>query len=304
MPAAAARSFWKGHLRLALVTIPIRLVSATSSEGEIHFHQVDRKSKQRIRYQKVTADDGRQVQQSDIVKGYEVEPGNYVLLEDEELDALKLDTRHTVELQEFVDPCEIDPLYFDKPYYVLPDGDVAEEGYRVIRDALQATKMCGIGQLTMRGRENLVALTAYGPGLELTTLRYEAEIKDADRVFADIGTAKLKSDLIDMAKKLIAERKTDFEPERYKNHYSEALRELVNSKLKGGGSVAVSGGDEGPPKGTVIDFMEALRASVNGKGKAAAAPSRKTKTAAASARAAHVKRAPAARKKGGKRASR
>lgn len=296
MPAAAARSFWKGHLRLALVTIPIRLVSASSSEGEIHFHQVDRKSKQRIRYQKIAAESGRQVQQADIVKGYEVEPGNYVLLEDEELDSLKLDTRHTVELQEFVDPCDIDPVYFDKPYYVLPDGEVAEEGYRVIRDALRATKKCGIGQLTIRGRENLVALTAYGPGLELTTLRYEAEIKDAGKVFAGIGTGKLKPDLIEMAKKLIAERESEFEPERYKNHYAEALRDLVNSKLKGGGSVAVSGGDDAAPSGTVIDFMEALRASVDGKGKAA--PQRKTKTAAASAKGAHVKRAAPARKKG------
>lgn len=306
MPAAA-RSFWKGHLRLALVTIPIRLVSAAASGGEVRFHQVDRKSKQRIRYQKVTADDAKPVQQADIVKGYEIEPGNYVLLEDEELDALKLDTRHTVELQEFVDPCEIDPIYFDKPYYVLPDGDVAEEGYRVIRDALRATNKCGIGQLTMRGRENLVALTASGPELGLTTLRYEAEIKDADKVFAGIGTGKLKPDLIEMAKKLIDERTTDFEAERYRNHYAEALRDLVQSKAKGGGSVAVSGGDDSAPGGTVIDFMEALRASVDGKGKTKAAPKGKasrgkSKTAAASASPAHVKRAPARKKS--KRATR
>jgi DNA end-binding protein Ku len=263
----SVRSFWKGHLRLALVTIPIRLVSATSSEGGVHFHQVDRKSRQRIRYLKVAAESGEKVEQSDIVRGFEFEPGNYVLLQDEDLDALRLETRHTVELLEFVNPADIDPLYYEKPYFVLPDGEVAEEGYSVIRDALRETRRSGIGQLTLRGREHLVSLTPSGAGLVLTTLRYESELKNADRVFSGIGTAKLKPALVDMAKRLILEREATFDAAKYRDHYAEALRELVQAKVEGGKSVAVSGGDTSAPTGTVIDFMAALKASVSQSGK-------------------------------------
>jgi DNA end-binding protein Ku len=276
---ATARSFWKGHLRLALVTIPIRLVSATASEDKIALHQVDRKSKQRIRYQKIAGETGKVVPQSDIVQGYELEDGSYVLFEPDELDKLKLTTRHTVELTEFVDACSIDPLYFENPYYVLPDGDAAEEGYRIIRDALKAAKKYGVGQLTMRGRENLIAMKPYGDGLMLETLRYESEVRDADEVFAGIGKGKLRPELVEMAKQLIAERTREFDASEFKNHYAEALRKLVKEKVEGGESTEVSGGDERSAGGTVIDFMEALRRST---GKAPQKAGRaKAKTAAA-----------------------
>ena len=162
-----------------LVTIPIRLVSTAASEDKIALHQVDRKSKQRIRYQKIAGETGKVVPQTDIVQGYELDDGTCVLFEADEVDKLKLTTRHTVELTEFVDACSIDPLYFDNPYYVLPDGDVAEEGYRIIRDALKAAKKYGVGQLTMRGRENLIAMKPCGDGLTLETLHYESEVRDA-----------------------------------------------------------------------------------------------------------------------------
>lgn len=287
---ATARSFWKGHLRLALVTIPIRLVSATASEDKIALHQVDRKTKQRIRYQKVAGEGGRVVAQADIVQGYELDDGNYVLFEPDELDKLKLNTRHTVELTEFVDACSIDPLYFDNPYYVLPDGDVAEEGYRIIRDALRATEKYGVGQLTIRGRENLVAMKPCGNGLMLETLRYANEIRDADEIFSGIGTSKLRPELVNMAKQLIDERTRKFEPSDFKNHYSEALRALVKEKVEGGLSTAVAGGGDEPSGGTVIDFMEALRRSTE-KSKAKPASTR-TKTAAARQKREPVKRAP------------
>jgi DNA end-binding protein Ku len=292
--ASAPRSFWKGHLRLSLVTIPIRLVSAAASEEKIALHQVDRKSKSRIRYQKVAADTGKVVAQEDIVQGYEVEPGQYVLLDDDALDALKLDTRHTLELTQFVDACSIDPLYFDRPYYVLPDGDVAEEGYRVIRDALRAAKKFAVGQLTMRGRENLVALKPCGQGLLLETLRYENEIKDADEVFSGIASTKLRPELLDMAKELITARSSEFEPEIFQNHYAKALRDLVQSKLKGGEAVAVGGSDDAPSGGTIIDFMDALRRST-GREKSGPrkipAPAPKPSKAAAVAATDPVKRA-------------
>jgi DNA end-binding protein Ku len=260
--AERIRTFWKGHLRLSLVTIPVRMVTATRSDTAISFHQVHRESKKRIRYQKVVPGIG-EVDKDDIVSGYEVEPGSYVLFEGEELDELKLNSRHTIELTQFVEACEIDPLYFDRPYYLLPDGEVAEEGYRVIRDALREDRKVGVGQLTLRGKEYLIALKPCGDGLLLETLRYEEEIKEADAVFEGIGKAKLRSDLVDMAKDLIQRKSAPFDPSAYKNHYAAALRELVQSKIKGGGTVAV-GEEEGQRPGTVIDFMEALRRSVKG----------------------------------------
>ncbi len=314
--AVTTRSFWKGHLRLALVTIPIRLVSAADSEDKVVFHQVDRTSKKRIRYQKVAGEDGDPVSSKDIVQGFEVEPGNYVLVEPDELDALKLSTRHTLELLEFVDAADIEPLYFNRPYYVLPDGDVAEEGYRVIRDALRASKKCGIGQLTLRGRENLVALKAVGDGLLLETLRYESEVKSPGDIFSDIGSAALRPGLIEMANQLIKDRTSDFDPAKYKNHYTEAVRDLVQEKLKGGKVVEVSGGDDRSSTGTVIDFMEALRRSTGqasasetpraaSSAKTASASPRSEKpkaAAAAAARAPDVRRALAQTAEGGKSA--
>lgn len=246
---------------MALVSIPVRLLTALEREKQINFHQVHRESKQRIRYEKVAPGVGP-VEQEDIVHGYEVEPGDYVLLEDDELDKLKLATRHTIELVQFVDACEIDPLYFDRPYFLLPDGEDADEGYRVIRDALREEKKVGIGQLTLRGRENLIALKASGKGMMIETLRYAEEIKNVDKVFDDIGASRLRQDLIHMAKDLIRQRSSPFDPSAYKNHYAEALRELVQSKLKGGKSVAVGEDELEESRGKVIDFTEALKRSV------------------------------------------
>lgn len=268
--AESIRTFWKGYLRLALVAIPVRLVAAERAEATPRFHQIDRQSKQRIRYLKVGAGD-RKVANEDIVMGYEVEPGNYVLLEKDELDAVRLETRHTIELTQFVDACDIDPVYFERPYYILPDGDVAEEGYTVIHDALRKARKVGVGQLTLRGRENLVALYAGGAGLVLDTLRYDSEIRDADEVFSSLGRQKPRADMLDMAAQLIESRSQPFNPSEFKNHYAEALRDLVKRKAASGGSVPVE--SETAPGAKVIDFMEALRRSL---APAGAAPKRQT----------------------------
>lgn len=293
--AASVRSFWKGHLRLSLVTIPVRLVTATRSDTAVSFHQVDRNTKQRVRYQKVVPGVG-EVSKDDIVRGYEVEPGNYVLLEDEELDALKLETRHTIELTQFVNACDIDPLYFERPYYILPDGEIAEEGYRVIRQALLDEGKAGIGQLTLRGKENLVALKPSGPGMLLETMRYAEEIKEAEDVFADIGAGPLPADLVKMAKTLIESRTEAFDPTKYENHYAKALRELVEEKVRTGKSVAV--GDERvdqEPK--VIDFMDALKRSLGNGGAAASSAGSTARRAPGSKSAAKPANDP---KRGGK----
>ena len=301
--AESVRTFWKGHLRLALVTIPVRLVSAEKTQATPRFHQIDRKSKQRIRYIKSVAGKGetpKAVAKEDIVMGYEVEPGNYVLMEPDEIDAVKLETRHTIELTQFVEMCEIDPLYFDRPYYILPDGDVAEEGYVVIRDALKAAKKAAIGQLTLRGKENLVALYPGGDGLVLDTLRYDEEVKDADDIFRDLGKTKSRADMLKMAEELIKSRAAPFDPGQYKNHYAEALRDLVKEKLASGGSIPVED-DKEPGGGKVIDFMEALKRSLKGGDapapKAASASRAKPKTAAAKKTAAKPKPKPAAKRK-------
>ena len=257
------RTFWKGHLRLALVSIPIRLVTAEKSESEIHFHQVDRQSKKRIKYIKTVPGKG-EIKKENIALAYEIEPGNYVFMDDEDLDKLKLKSRQVVELTQFVDADEIDPLYFERPYYVLPDGEAAEEGYRVIRDALRASKKVGIGQLTLRGKEDLVALYPGGNGLVLDTLRYESEIKDADEIFSGIKTSEARKDMMDMAEDLVKRRSEAFDASKFKNHYAEALRALVKSKVSQGKNVAVEENDQSETK--VIDFMEALKRSVAGKG--------------------------------------
>ena len=302
--AESVRTFWKGHLRLALVTIPVRLVSAEKTSATPRFHQIDRKTKQRIRYIKSVAGKGdapKAVAKEDIVMGYEVEPGNYVLMEPDELDAVKLETRHTIELTQFVDMCEIDPLYFERPYYILPDGDVAEEGYVVIRDALKASKKAAVGQLTLRGRENLVALYPGGDGLVLDTLRYEEELKDADQVFSDLGKTTSRADMLKMAEELIKSRAGSFDPGQFKNHYAEALRDLVKQKLASGGSIPVEDEKE-PGGGKVIDFMEALKRSLKGGDKAPDKPAASTerakpKSATRSKTTAKAKPRPTAKKK-------
>ncbi|MGJ0506110.1 MAG: Ku protein [Methylocystis sp.] len=298
--AESARTFWKGHLRLALVSIPVRLVAAEKAESEIRFHQVDRNSKQRIRYLKVAPGKG-EVKKEDIVLGYEVEPGNYVFMEDEELDSLKLSSRHTIELSQFVSADEIEPLYFNRPYYVLPDGEVAEEGYRVLRDALWAKHKVGIGQLTLRGREHLVALypTGEGQGLALDTLRYDSELKDAADIFSSIGRDRPREDMVQMAEDLIERRSEPFDAGKFRNHYAEALRDLVKAKLGRGETVPVE--EQVEPGAKVLDFMEALKRSVaaSGGGEAPPEPPKKGRAPAkkpAASKSAKTAKAPARRR--------
>ena len=289
--AESIRTFWKGYLRLALVAIPVRLVTAEKAEALPKFHQIDRKSKQRIRYIKM-ANGERKVSAEDIVMGYEVEPGNYVLLEKDELDAVRLETRHSIELTQFVDADDIDPLYFERPYYLLPDGDVAEEGYLVIQRALKAAKKVAIGQLTLRGKENLCALYAGGSGLVLDMLRYDNEIRDADDIFSTLGAGKPRPDMLEMAKQLIESRSQPFDPAQFHNHYAEALRDLVKRKVASGGSVAVE--EEADSSAKVIDFMEALKRSLSGgEAKAAEPEAAPKKPATRKAKAAAPAKAPA-----------
>lgn len=176
------RAQWKGHLRLSLVTIAVELHAATEASARPGLHQLDKKSGKRIRYEKIVPGKGK-VADENIVKGFELGSGKHVILTPEELDKIKLATKHSIELAQFVDYCEIDPRYFERPYYLTPADDVSAEGYVVIRDALKSAKKAGIGQMVMRGKENLVAVRPCGDGLLLETLRYADELKNPTRSF-------------------------------------------------------------------------------------------------------------------------
>src|SRR5690348_1614507 len=194
----AARAIWRGQIRLALVSIPVELFPATKSGAQIQFHQIHEPSGKRIKYEKVVPGIGA-VDKDEIVKGYEVSKGNYVLLDPEEIDSVKLESRKTLDLVQFVDEGDIDATFFEKPYYVVPADDLAEEAYVVLRDALKSAKKVGVGQLAMRGQEYMVALKPCGRGLLLETLRYADEVHKSSGFFRDIGDSKPDPDQIGRA---------------------------------------------------------------------------------------------------------
>jgi DNA end-binding protein Ku len=277
-----ARPIWRGQIRLALVSIPVEIYSATRSGASIQFHQVHEPTGKRIKYEKVVPGVGP-VDRDEIVKGYEVSKGHYVLLDPEEIDSVKLESRKTLDLVQFVDEDDIDATYFDKPYYIVPADDLAEEAYVVLRDALKAAKKVGVGQLAMRGQEYVVALKPCGRGLLLETLRYADEIHKSSGFFRDIGDTKPDPDLLDMASMLIERKAGEFDPKEFHNRYVDALHRLIEEKQKAKGEKIIEDpdADAPPPKGSnVIDLMAALKKSLGEekKGKAAAS---KTKKAAA-----------------------
>jgi len=278
-----ARPIWRGQIRLALVSIPVELYPATKSGAQIQFHQIHEPSGQRIKYEKVVPGIGP-VDRDEIVKGYEVEKGQYVLLDPEEIESVKLESRKTLDLVQFVDDKDIDATYFDKPYYLVPADDLAEEAYVVLREALSAAKKVGVGQLAMRGQEYVVALKPCGRGILLETLRYADEVHKASTFFRDIGDHKADPDLLDMASMLIERKAGEFDPRDFHNRYVDALHELIEKKQKAKGRKIIEQPDEAPPKGSnVIDLMAALKKSLGDDKKARKAPAKK-ETARAPAR--------------------
>ena len=270
----AARAYWQGQIRLALVSIPVEIYNATSSSAQIAFHQIHEPSGKRVKYEKVVPGIGP-VDADDIVRGYEVSKGNYVLLEQDEIDAVKLESKRTLELIQFVDAGEIDVLYFEKPYYVVPADELAEEAYIVLRDALRRTRKVGLGQLAMRGREYVVSLKPCGRGLVLETLRYADEVRKAQSYFRDIPDSKPDDDLLDLAETLIDKKTAKFDPGEFHDRYVDALRDLIEKKrkAKGGEKILEDVEEEAPARrGNVIDLMAALKKSVDSGAEAKAAP--------------------------------
>jgi DNA end-binding protein Ku len=259
------RAYWKGHLRLSLVTIAVELHAATESSARPELHQIDRKTGKRIRYEKIVPGKGP-VDTENIVRGFELGSGKHVILTPEELDKIKLETKHSIDLAQFVDYCDIDPRYFERPYYLVPADDVSAEGYVVIREALKSEKKAGIGQMTMRGKENLVAVRPCGDGLLLETLRYTEELRKSDKVFSHVPNKRPQKEMIDLAKELIERKTGAFKPAAFKDHYGDALKALVAEKRKKGKITEVEEEEAPRPKGdNVIDLMDALKKSVSGK---------------------------------------
>lgn len=259
----AARAYWQGQIRLALVSIPVEIYSATRSGATVPFRQIHEPSGKPIHYEKVVSGIGS-VDTDEIVKGYEYKKGNYVLLEDDELEAVKLESRKTLALTQFVDQADIDPIYFDKPYYVIPADDLAEEAFIVLREALRRTRKIGIGQLAMRGREYIVSLKPCGPGMVLETLRYDEELNKAQSYFRGIGKSKPDAELLELATTLIEKKSGDFDATDYRNRYVDALKELIGRKMKSKGrKIEPEEEEKRPSGGNVIDLMAALKQSVD-----------------------------------------
>jgi len=257
----AARPYWKGQIRLALVSIPVEVYSATKSGATIAFNQIHEPSGKRIKYEKVVPGIGP-IDVDEIVKGFEYSKGEYVLLDEKEIEGVKLESKKTLELTQFVDAQDIDMIYFEKPYYVVPADDLAEEAFIVLREALRRSRKIGLGQLAMRGREYVVSIKACGRGMVMETLRYADEVHKAASYFRDIGDADPDEELLDLATTLIDKKTGKFDASEFHDRYVDALKELIERKKKGKTlniDSEESGAGKDPRGSNVVDLMAALK---------------------------------------------
>jgi len=262
----AARPTWQGHLKLSLVTCPVALYTATSSASDVRFHLINPATNNRIRMVTTDPDTGP-VERSDLVKGYEVSKDEYVLFDEADFDKVKLESTKTISIDQFVDEADIDRLYWDDPFYVVPEKGVGVEAFAVIREAMKTAGKIALGQLVLRGKERQLALEVHGKGLVAYTLRAHDEVRDADDFFDDIPTVKADADMVEIAARIIGQKEADFDPTRFHDGYDEALKEMIKAKQKGGkGVVAVAEPDDT----NVIDLMAALKASLKGSASKAA----------------------------------
>jgi len=275
MPALG-HVYWRGFLRLQLVSINVDIYSAVESKSEISFNQIHKPTGKRIKYEKVVPGIGP-VESSDIVKGYQVEPDVYVTLEPEEVESLKLESKKTIDLVQFVAESEIDPRYYERPYYIVPRDDVAAEGYLVIREALLKAKKVGIAQITMHGREHLAAVMPVDKGLVLNVMRYENELRPAEKFFKELDEVSYDKELVTLASELVARNSADFSPKKFKDRYAVELAELVKKKARGQ-KITITA-DKQRQTGNVVNLMDALKKSLDRGKPTKPAGSTKRKTA-------------------------
>ena len=259
----APRANWKGFLRLSLVTCPIALFPATSDSEKVSFNQINRKTGHRIKYLKVDADTGEEVDNEDIMKGYKVDTDSYIEITKDELDNIALESTRTIDITEFVPRSDIDDLYLVRPYYIVPDGKVGHDAYAVIRDTIKAMDKVALATVVLTNREHVIALEPRGKGLVGLLLRYPYEVRDASEYFDDIQDMKITKDMLDLAKHIVEQKSGTFEPERFEDHYEAALIELITRKRSGERII-----DAARPRETnVVSLMDALKRSLANEGR-------------------------------------
>jgi DNA end-binding protein Ku len=273
-----ARPYWSGQIQISLVSFGVKLFVATEAKGEIRFHQISRKTGERVRHQKVLAsaleeapgEAANPVEKDEIVKGYEYRKGEYVMIEPSEIESLRVPSKHTIEVTQFVGLDELGPEYLEKPYFVVPENDVQAEAFAVVRKALQKTKKAALGKIAFGGREHVIAITAAEDdklgGMMAYTMRYQEELRDPAEYFRDIKKVAVNEDSLELAETLIKKRAAKFDPEKFVDGYEVALKELVEAKV----NHAPVPKDEEPAKkhGNVVNLMDALRKSVGGSSEA------------------------------------
>src|SRR5277367_6642328 len=226
----APRANWKGFLRLSLVTCPVALYPATSDTEKVSFNQINRKTGHRIKYAKVDADTGEEVEASDIMKGYKVDTDTYIEVSKEELDDIALESTRTIEIDEFVPKTDIDSRYLIRPYYLVPDGKVGHDAFAVIRETIRSMNKVAIGRVVLTNREHIIALEPLNKGLMGTLLRYPYEVRDPQEYFDEIQDVKVTKDMLDLAKHIVNQKAGRFQPGKFEDHYETALTELINQK--------------------------------------------------------------------------
>ena len=276
----APRAYWKGYLKLSLVSCPIALFPATSEREKIRFHQLNKNTGHRIKYEKVDAETGDEVKSSDIIKGYEVGKGDYIEVEPEELEAVAIESKRTIDIDEFVPRDEIDELYLNTPYYLVPDGEVGQQAFAVIREAIRKEGMIAIAKVVFTTREHIIALEPRDKGLLGITLRYPYEVRDQKNYFDDIPDEKIPKDMLELAAHIVKTKTGHFQPQKFEDQYEDALKELIRKKQEG---KPIEQPERREPA-KVINLMDALRRSVEEGG--GAAPKGKARQAATRGRAA------------------
>jgi len=263
----APRANWKGFLRLSLVTCPVALYPATSDTEKVSFNQINRKTGHRIKYAKVDADTGEEVEASDIMKGYKVDTDTYIEVSKDELDDLALESTRTIEIDEFVPKTDIDNRYLIRPYYLVPDGKVGHDAFAVIRETIRSMNKVAIGRVVLTNREHIIALEPLDKGLMGTLLRYPYEVRSEKEYFNDIQDVKVTKDMLDLARHIVEQKSGSFEPEQFEDRYEAALIDLINQKRNGLPTAKAA------PKssGNVINLMDALKRSLASEKQAAPA---------------------------------
>src|SRR5215468_4744483 len=266
----APRAYWKGYLKLSLVSCPIALYPASSISERVSFNRINRKTGNRLKQQMVDAGTSEPVDKENIARGYEYAKGQYLVIEDEEIDKIKIESTHTIDIDSFVPRSEIDDRYLASPYYIAPTDKVGQEAFSVIRDVMREEKKVGLGRVVLTRREHVVMLEPFDKGLLATTLRYSYEVRDQKDYFADIPDLKMPAEMKKLAAHIVDTKASHFDPKGYEDHYEKALVELL--KAKEAGEPVRTIGEEAPAP-RVINLMDALKASIEASGKKPAAAS-------------------------------